>query len=398
MTTRTSVGAPESVRRGRGLRRSFGVAGLPDFPWDTIAAAKATAATHPDGIVDLSVGTPVDPTPPVIADALIAASNAPGYPTTTGSVGLRTAIAGYLARTARSVPLTPDQVLPTIGSKELVAWLPTLLGLGSGDAVVIPELAYPTYAVGAQLAGCPVVTSDAPWRVTSWPAAGAPALVWVNSPSNPNGRVTDIEGLARTVEWARANDVLLASDECYLPFCWEPGVEAVSVLDPRVNGGSTDGLLAVHSLSKRSNLAGYRAGFVAGDLAVVDALLAVRKHAGMLVPSPVQAALEAAVGDDAHADAQVGRYRARRDLLAPRCAEPGSGSTTPRARCICGSAVPSRAARPSTGWQAWASSRLRGTSTAPPARSTSGSRSPRATNASLRPLGGSTLQHPQLDP
>ena len=317
MTRSLIDGAPDTVRRGDTPRRTFGVAGLPDFPWDTIAAAKATAAAHPDGIVDLSVGTPVDATPAPIADALTASSNAPGYPTTSGSVELRSAIADYLARTAKSIPITPDQVLPTIGSKELVAWLPTLLGLGSDDTVVIPALAYPTYAVGAQLAGTAVVASDTPFDVADWPNSTRPALVWVNSPANPNGRVAGVDQLTRVVDWARANDVLVASDECYLPFCWEPAVEAVSVLDPRVNGGSTDGVLAVHSLSKRSNLAGYRAGFVAGDEAVVAALLAVRKHAGMIVPQPVQAALAAAVSDDDHATEQVARYRARRDLLAP---------------------------------------------------------------------------------
>jgi succinyldiaminopimelate transaminase len=310
-------GEPDTVRRGGSPRRTFGVAGLPDFPWDTIAAAKATADAHPDGIVDLSVGTPVDPTPALIAGTLAANTNAPGYPTTSGSVELRTAIAVYLARTANSIRLTPDQVLPTIGSKELVAWLPTLLGLGSADAVVIPELAYPTYAVGVQLAGAVLVTSDEPFAVTDWPVDTHPALVWVNSPANPNGRIATVAELTRIVDWARANDVLVASDECYLPFCWEPDVEAVSVLDPRVNGGSTDRVLAVHSLSKRSNLAGYRAGFVAGDAAVVEALLAVRKHAGMIVPQPVQAALAAAVSDDVHATEQVARYRARRDVLAP---------------------------------------------------------------------------------
>jgi succinyldiaminopimelate transaminase len=310
-------GASDSVRRGDMPRRTFGVTGLPDFPWDTIAAAKATATAHPEGIVDLSVGTPVDPTPALVAGTLAASSNAPGYPTTSGSVELRTAIADYLARTANSVPISPTQVLPTIGSKELVAWLPTLLGLGSGDAVVIPELAYPTYAVGTHLAGAALVTSDTPFDVTDWPAATSPALIWVNSPANPNGRIAGVSELTRIVDWARANDVLVASDECYLPFCWDDDVEAVSVLDPRVNGGSTDGVLAVHSLSKRSNLAGYRAGFVAGDAAVVDALLAVRKHAGMIVPQPVQAALAAAVSDDEHAIEQVARYRARRDVLAP---------------------------------------------------------------------------------
>jgi succinyldiaminopimelate transaminase len=292
-------------------RRRFGVRDLPDFPWDTIADARATASAHPDGIVDLSVGTPVDDTPLVIREALAAAANAPGYPTTTGPESLRAAIVEYLAATAASIPLSTQQVLPTIGSKELVATLPSQLALGPADTMVVPTLAYPTYAVGAVLAGCRVIATDRPQDRDD----SSVAMVWVNSPANPSGRVTPPEELAEILMWARENDVLLVSDECYLPFAFTS--PATSVLSPEVNGGTTDHLLAVHSLSKRSNLAGYRAGFVAGDQSVVDALLAVRKQCGFLVPAPVQAAMAVALGDQGHVAEQKARYAARRDVLAP---------------------------------------------------------------------------------
>lgn len=280
---------------------------LPDFPWDSLAADKALAAAHPDGIVDLSVGTPVDPVAPVVRAALAGpAADEPGYPTTHGPASLRAAIAASMQRRF-GVAVDPVAVLPTIGSKELVAWLPTLLGLGAGDTVVIPELAYPTYEVGALLAGADVVRSDStvalgPRRV---------GLVWLNSPSNPTGRVLPAEHLRKVVEWARERGAVVASDECYLSL----SDGAPSVLHPDVSGGSTDGLLAVHSMSKSSSLAGYRAGFVTGDPTLVASLLEVRKHAGMIVPRPVQAAMEAAAGDDAHVVAQAARYAARRARL-----------------------------------------------------------------------------------
>lgn len=283
---------------------------LPDFPWDSLAEDAALAAAHPDGIVDLSVGTPVDPVPEVIRAALAGpAAREPGYPQTYGTPELREALAGALAR-RHGVTVDPENILPTIGSKELVAWLPTLLGLGAGDVVVIPELAYPTYEVGARLAGAQWVRSDStvavgPRRVS---------LVWVNSPSNPTGRVLPAEHLRKVVDWARARGAVVASDECYLPLA-DPADGAVSVLHPDVCGGSHEGLLAVHSMSKCSNLAGYRAGFVAGDPALVRALLEVRKHAGMMVPRPVQAAMVAAASDDEHLAAQVAIYARRRTRL-----------------------------------------------------------------------------------
>ncbi|MCW2615818.1 MAG: N-succinyldiaminopimelate aminotransferase [Frankiales bacterium] len=206
-------------------------------------------------------------------------------------------------------PVPASQVVPSIGSKETVSLLPSLLGLTPGTEVLLPALAYPTYDVGARLAGCVPVATDDP---TSHDPANV-SMVWVNSPSNPTGEVLSAERLRGIVGWAREHDVLVASDECYLELGWD--VEPVSVLHPSVSGGSTDGVLAVHSLSKRSNLAGYRAGFVAGDAAAVAALVEARKHIGLLVPGPVQAAMVAALGDDTHVATQKAVYAARRTLL-----------------------------------------------------------------------------------
>ena len=281
---------------------------LPAFTWDRIAPLGEKAGLHPDGAVDLSMGTPVDPVPAVIRDALAAASNAPGYPQTRGTAAVRTAAAGWLARSL-SVSVSPEDVLPVIGTKEFIAWLPVMLGLGPGDVMVYPELAYPTYDIGARLAGVAAVAADS--LLSLGPARVR--LVWVNSPSNPTGRVLPVSHLRKVVEWARERSAVVASDECYVTLGWD--ASPVSVLHPSVCGGSSDRVLAVHSLSKRSNLAGYRAGFVTGDPLLVAELLAIRKQAGMMVPGPVQAALAAALSDEAHAVVQRERYAARRSVL-----------------------------------------------------------------------------------
>ena len=281
---------------------------LPDFPWDLLGPYGDRARAHPGGIVDLSVGTPVDPTPEPVRAALAAAADAPGYPFVHGTAALRGAAARWVRRTLGAT-VDPVDVVPTVGSKELVAGLPLQLGLGPGARVVVPELAYPTYAVGALVAGAEVVRADGllelgPSRVD---------LVWVNSPSNPTGRVLPTEHLAKVVAWARERGAVVVSDECYVELGWT--AQPVSVLHPDVSGGSHDGLLAVHSLSKRSNLAGYRAGFVTGDPRLVAELVAVRKHLGLMVPAPVQAAMVAALDDDAHVVEQRARYAARRERL-----------------------------------------------------------------------------------
>lgn len=195
--------------------------------------------------------------------------------------------------------------LPTIGSKELIAWLPTHLQV---RRVLFPEVAYPTYDMGARLAGAEgiAVGSDP----SQWPAAD---LVWINSPSNPTGAVLSPDQLAAAIEWARANHAVLASDECYLEFGWEQ--TPMSIL--QVAGGDVSRVLAVHSMSKRSNLAGYRAGLIAGDPQIIGELLAIRRHAGMIMPAPVQHAMTVALEDVDHVQQQRERYEHRRAILRP---------------------------------------------------------------------------------
>lgn len=270
-------------------------------------ALEARGITAGDDPVDLSLGTPVDSTPAVAREALAAASDAPGYPLVHGTEPMRQAVVDWFARRRGAPGLDQRAVLPTIGSKELIAWLPTLLGAGPGDVVSFPTLAYPTYAAGAVLAGATPVAVDAPTDLD------ATAVAWVNSPGNPTGRVAGVQELRAAVAWARRAGTVLVSDECYAEMGWE--AQPVSLLHPDVCDGDVSGLLAVYSLSKQSNLAGYRAGFVAGDPALVRRLVEVRKHAGMIVPKPVQAALQACLADDAHVAEQRSRYARRRAVL-----------------------------------------------------------------------------------
>lgn len=284
---------------------------LPDFPWDSLAQAKATAQAHPGGIVDLSVGTPVDPVPQVVLDALAAgAVNWAGYPTVWGTPALRAAIIGYLHRRWGVDGLTDRNVLPVVGTKEVVAWLPTQLGLGADDLVVIPTTAYPTYEVGAAIVRAQLQYCDDPARVQ-----GSPSLVWINSPANPHGAVLSDDQLRAWVAFAREHGAILASDECYGEFGWD--AQPASILRADICGGSFDGLLAVHSLSKRSSMAGFRGGWIAGDETLCMELLELRKHGGLMVPGPVQDAMVAALDDQQHVDDQRERYLSRRARLRP---------------------------------------------------------------------------------
>ena len=255
----------------------------------------------------MSIGTPVDDTPEVIQNALRNAVNAPGYPTAAGTPALRQAWVRWAGRSL-GVELDDAQVAPTIGSKEIVAWLGTLLGLNSSSTVAIPELAYPTYAVGGMICGAKVVT----YRT----AADIPTnadLIWVNSPANPSGEVLGVDELRAIVEVGRKIGAPVVGDECYFELGWT--ADPVSVLDPRVCGTAQDGVLAVHSLSKRSNLAGYRSGAVLGDAVLVQAIIGARKHSGMLLPSPIQQATIAALDDAEHVAVQKAKYASRRDFL-----------------------------------------------------------------------------------
>ncbi|WP_314307885.1 succinyldiaminopimelate transaminase [Actinomyces johnsonii] len=302
---------------------------LPDFPWDSLRPYRERAAEHPDGVVDLAVGTPVDPTPEIARTALSAAANAPGYPTTVGAPVVRAAIIEWMERRRGVAGLNDAEVIPTIGSKESVALLPLHLGVGPGDLVLHPRAAYPTYDVGARLVGATPVPVDTDADPATWDVANDArvAVVWLNSPGNPDGHVLDAEQMARIVAWARRRGAIVISDECYAELAWEApwDVEPIpSLLDPGVGGeAGRSGLLVLYSLSKQSNLAGYRAAFLAGDAGLVGAVTEARKHTGMLVPTPVQAALVAALGDEAHMEVQKEVYRERREVLVEATAAAG---------------------------------------------------------------------------
>ncbi len=319
-----------SMDRPRALPRPLA---LPDFPWDALAPYRARAAEHPGGVVDLAVGTPVDDTPTIVREALAAAANAPGYPAAVGTPALRGAIIDWAARRRGVTGLTDAHVIPTIGSKESVALLPLHLGAGPGDLVLHPRAAYPTYDVGARIAGATPIPVDTDADPATWDlpdGAGTLdrpiAMIWLNSPGNPDGHVLGVDQLARIVTWARERGAVVASDECYAELGWEApwDSEAIpSLLDPRATGGDMSGLLALYSLSKQSNLAGYRAALLAGDPVLVGAVTEIRKHTGMLPPEPVQAAMATALADDAHVAAQREAYRARREALVEATAAAG---------------------------------------------------------------------------
>ncbi len=291
---------------------------LPEFPWDRLEPYRVRAPAR--GLIDLSIGTPVDATPDIVQGALRDASDAHGYPTVWGTPELRDAAAGWLRR-CHGVQAIPDAILPTIGSKELVAALPFQLGLTDRDVISIPAIAYPTYDIGARIAHAGVVLADGveeleAARVRVDAAGRSLRMVWLNSPSNPTGAVLSKDELRDIVTWGRTHGILIVNDECYIELGWD--VTPISMLHPDVCGTGADahdGLLVVHSLSKRSNLAGYRGAFITGDAALIKRLLEFRKHTGYMVPMPVQCAETVAYADDAHAVAQRARYARRRELL-----------------------------------------------------------------------------------
>ena len=265
------------------------------------------AKKYPGGFIDLSQGTPVDPTPIFIQEALTKASNSPSYPLTAGSSQLKDAIRAWA--TLNLGATGEFDVLPVIGSKEFVALLPTFL---QSKTVLYPMIAYPTYLVGALMASANAISVEIDAK--SWPTAD---LAWINSPSNPTGQVQSDSEILATINWVRNNGSVIASDECYLSF----SKEAKSILS--LTDGNNEGVLAVHSLSKRSNLAGYRAAFVIGDSKLIDQIRQIRKHAGLIVPLPVQQAMIAALSDNNHAIEQAERYEKRRIKLITALSKAG---------------------------------------------------------------------------
>ncbi|CAB4773399.1 unannotated protein [freshwater metagenome] len=282
---------------------------LPDFPWDALAPYADKARAHAAGIIDLSQGTPVDSTPELIQSALRASSDSPRYPVTAGTKELQESIRNWAIN---HLGATGDfDLLPVIGSKELVAWLPTILEI---KKVIYPEVAYPTYLVGALLAQSqPIAVGVA---AESWPSAD---FAWINTPGNPTGRVHSESEIRAAIKWARNNDAVLVCDECYIDF----GDTTTPTSLLKYTDGDNSNILVVHSLSKRSSMAGYRGAFLIGDAKLIAQIREVRKHAGMMVPLPIQNAMVAALSDEKHVQEQRERYNARRAVLAPALQEAG---------------------------------------------------------------------------
>jgi succinyldiaminopimelate transaminase len=273
----------------------------PPYPYERLEEVLAIAREHDGGAVDLSIGTPCDPTPPDVVAALSAVDSR-GYPPSIGTPALRGAAAGWIARRLGATVDPATELAACVGSKEFVASTPQYLKLRdpSRDTVLYPAISYPTYEMGAILAGCRPVAYRKLDEIADADAARA-LCVWVNSPGNPTGEVHD---LASAAEWGRSRGVPVLSDECYAEFAWTGAPTTI------LRGGSA-GVLAVHSLSKRDNFAGARIGFYAGDAELVHYLREVRKHAGLMPSGPVQAAAVAALGDDAHVEVQRARYLGR---------------------------------------------------------------------------------------
>jgi succinyldiaminopimelate transaminase len=292
----------------------------PPYPYEQLLDLAALAGSHEGGCVDLSVGTPTDTPPREVIAALGASGAENGYPPSIGTAALREAAVAWMARRL-SVTVDPDAVAACVGTKEFVAGLPHWLRLRtpSRDTVLHPAIAYPTYEMGAMLAGCRAVAYEDLADISAADAARALCL-WVNSPANPTGELLDLRAAGA---WGRARGVPVFSDECYVEFTWDE-----SRRQTVLNDGS-DGVVAVHSLSKRSNLAGTRVGFYAGDADLVRYLAEVRKHAGFMVPGPTQAAAVVALADDVHVDEQRARYWRRLERLQQILATVGAPSPLP---------------------------------------------------------------------
>ncbi len=284
----------------------------PPYPYDRLAELRERCARHDGGVVDCSIGTPCDATPESVLAAMRGSASTNGYPPSAGTPAYREAAAGLFAR-RYGVQLAPTDLAACVGTKEFVASLAQLLALRdpTRDTVLYPAIAYPTYEVSARLAGLrgvpvPLVEGRLDLSAIDEDTARRALVLWANSPSNPTGRLDDLDAVAA---FGRRHGIVVASDECYADFTWAAAPRSILAT-------GTAGVLAVHSVSKRSNLAGARAGFYAGDCGLVDYLRLVRQHAGLIVAGPVQAAAAASWGDDEHVDAQRARYRARLDLVS----------------------------------------------------------------------------------
>ncbi|WP_192796154.1 MULTISPECIES: succinyldiaminopimelate transaminase [Corynebacterium] len=282
---------------------------LPAFPWDSLGPIIERAHAHPEGAIDLTVGSPVDPVAEPIAESLRAHATHPGYPPTLGTPALIDAISQSLHRRYGIQPVPAAAIVPVVGTKELIAQLPWLLGLGAEHRIAVPAIAYPTYDIAARLCGARVVVAE---EVSDIIASDAD-FVYINSPSNPTGRVRSAAELKELVAWARETGAIIASDECYLGLDYSG--RARSIAHPEVCGESLENLIVIHSLSKTSNMASYRAGFIFGYSGLLGEVAEVRKHCGLSLPWAVQHAMVCALSSEEHEQQQYEVYRRRRETL-----------------------------------------------------------------------------------
>jgi aspartate/methionine/tyrosine aminotransferase len=285
----------------------------PPYPYDRLDAFKAVAAKHQGGVIDLSVGDPCDPPSAAVIAALSTSNLERGYPPSIGIEPLRAAARNWMQRSfGIDIPLS--QIAAAVGSKEFVVTTPQWMKLRtpSRDTVLFPAVSYPSYAMGATLSGCrPVavpMTASGGIDISKISADDAKRalMIWMNSPSNPTGALDDMEAV---VKWGRSNNIPVFSDECYVEFTWQG--KPTTALQY-----GTEGVIALHSLSKRSNLAGLRVAFYAGDADIVHYLKEVRKHAGLMVPGPAQAAGVVALNDVEGVKVQAQVYRRRLERTA----------------------------------------------------------------------------------
>lgn len=322
------------------------------YDWSRLQPLRHTAQQALGGMIDLSIGSPVDPVPDSVRQAMIEhldAPNAHGYPQTTGTAQLREAIMQWFARYRRTDLQAIDaDIVPTVGSKEAVALMASLLGLGPDDVVVQPKVSYPTYAIGTQLAGAQILAVDDVTDTTVWEHNPHVKAVWVNAPNNPTGSVPSVQALHQVVEAARRIGAVVLSDECYALLYWKHDAvqsnttatevmlqeqdtipSAPCMLEPAISGGSARNILVFYSLSKQSNIAGYRTALIAGDAALVRPMTATRRQIGQIIPGPVQAAMVAGLDDSKAIATQVERYRNRFNRLIPALREFGYDAHMP---------------------------------------------------------------------
>ncbi|RSX54996.1 N-succinyldiaminopimelate aminotransferase [Bifidobacterium dolichotidis] len=316
------------------------------YDWSRIATYKGTAQAVPGGMIDLSVGSPVDPVPQSVQDALAEASadtNAHGYPATVGTAALRTALAQWFKQ-CRGVPdlqAIDADIVPTVGSKEAVALMASLLFLGEGDVVVQPRVSYPTYEIGTQLAGAQVLKVDHVADVDTWRHVPGVKAIWVNSPNNPTGEVLSAEQLTVIIEAARSIGAVVLSDECYALMDWnvenqhamtmgDAPVASPCALNPAICKNSAQNVLVLYSLSKQSNMAGYRTAVIAGDAEIIKTMTQYRKQIGQIIPGPVQAAMAAGLEDVTAVRVQYERYRRRLEILTEALQQYGYEASMPQ--------------------------------------------------------------------